>query len=181
MTAVLLSAIVVAPGAAAAQSRGASVSRAKTLQLFTANCQMCHGPEGKGTPAFKDLAFVGRTKWKHGSTQADVVKTITNGAPGTAMLPFKGRLTPADISALASLVRSFAQRSFAQTHAKAKQLVSRPSSGGANGAAPLRAAGASPVTSALGAEHEKGSSPRSGGAQVFAPGPGTGVLKQLSR
>lgn len=90
-----------------AQSRGA-VPRTKALELFTANCQPCHGPDGKGTPAFKDLAFVGRTKWKHGSTQADVVNTITNGAPGTAMLPFKGRLSSAEISALASLVRSFA-------------------------------------------------------------------------
>lgn len=95
------------PAAAFAQSRGA-VPRAKAIELFTANCQPCHGPEGKGTPAFKDLAFVGRTKWKHGSTQAAVVNTITNGAPGTAMLPFKGRLSPAEISALASLVRSFA-------------------------------------------------------------------------
>ncbi|HEY3885933.1 MAG TPA: c-type cytochrome [Vicinamibacterales bacterium] len=157
MTAVLLSAIVVAPAAAAAQSRGGSVTRAKALDLFNANCQPCHGPNGQGTPAFKDLAFVGRTTWKHGSTQADVVKTITNGAPGTAMLPFKGRLMPADISALASLVRSFAQ-----THAKAKRSVSAPPSGGANGAARLRAAGASPVTSALGAQHEKGVSPPSG-------------------
>lgn len=91
-----------------AQTHGGAVSRAKALELFTANCQPCHGPNGKGTPAFKDLAFVGRTKWKHGSTQANVVNTITNGAPGTAMLPFKGRLSPAEISALASLVRSFA-------------------------------------------------------------------------
>jgi hypothetical protein len=40
-------------------------------------------------------------------TPQDIVATITNGAPGTAMLPFNGRLTPAEISALASLVRSF--------------------------------------------------------------------------
>jgi mono/diheme cytochrome c family protein len=96
------------PAAVSAQSRGAPVPRAKALELFTANCQPCHGAEGKGTPALKDLAFAGRTKWKHGGTQAGVVNTITNGAAGTAMLPFKGRLTPGEISALASLVRSFA-------------------------------------------------------------------------
>src|SRR5690348_4562686 len=83
------------PAAAPAQPRSGSVPRAKALELFAANCQPCHGPQGKGTPAFKDLAFVGRTKWKHGGTQGDIVKTITNGAPGTAMLPFKGRLSPA--------------------------------------------------------------------------------------
>jgi mono/diheme cytochrome c family protein len=35
------------------------------------------------------------------------VKTIADGVPATAMMPFKGRLTPAEINALASRVRSF--------------------------------------------------------------------------
>lgn len=102
-------ALAMIPAVMTAQSHGAAVPRAKALQVFQSMCQPCHGPNGQGAPAFKDLAFVGRTKWKHGNTQADVVKTITNGAPGTPMLPFKGRLTPAEISGLASLVRSFAE------------------------------------------------------------------------
>jgi mono/diheme cytochrome c family protein len=95
------------PSAAAGQAaKGAPVTKAKAAELFTANCQICHGPEGTGTPLAKDMAFVGR-KWKHGSRLPDVVATITNGVPATPMLPFKGRLTPAEINALASLVRSF--------------------------------------------------------------------------
>lgn len=108
VTACVAFVVVLMPAVLSAQPRTGSVPRAKAVELFTANCQPCHGPAGKGTPAFKDLAFVGRTKWKHGGTQSEVVNTITNGAPGTAMLPFKGRLSPAEISALASLVRSFA-------------------------------------------------------------------------
>ena len=97
------------PGEAAAQApaKAGPVTRAKAVELFAANCQVCHGPDGAGTPLTKDLAFKGRGKWKHGSRVADVVATITNGVPATPMLPFKGRLTPAEINALASLVRSF--------------------------------------------------------------------------
>lgn len=101
--------LVVIPALVSGQSSGAAVSRAKALHVFESTCQPCHGPNGQGVPAFKDLAFVGRTKWKHGNAQTDVVKTITNGVPGTPMLPFKGRLSPAEISGLALLVRSFAQ------------------------------------------------------------------------
>ena len=96
------------PSAAAAQAaKGAPVTRARATELFAANCQICHGPGGTGTPLMKDLAFTNRGKWKHGSRLPDIVATITNGVPATAMLPFKGRLAPAEINALASLVRSF--------------------------------------------------------------------------
>lgn len=96
------------PSAAAGQAaKSAPVTRAKAVELFTANCQICHGPDGTGTPLAKDMAFAGRGKWKHGSRLPDIVRTITNGVPATPMLPFKGRLTPAEINALASLVRSF--------------------------------------------------------------------------
>jgi mono/diheme cytochrome c family protein len=96
------------PSSAAAQTaKTPPVARAKAAELFATHCQICHGPNGTGTPLMKDLAFTNRGKWKHGSRLADVVATITNGVPATPMLPFKGRLTPAEINALASLVRSF--------------------------------------------------------------------------
>ena len=79
--------------------------RARALEIYGTVCQACHGPDGKAPVA--DMSFVGRRHWKHGSTTADIVRTITNGVPGTAMLPWKGRYTPAEILALAHLVRSF--------------------------------------------------------------------------
>jgi mono/diheme cytochrome c family protein len=90
-----------------AQGRQAAVPRSKAVEVYAANCQVCHGPGGTGSPLIKDLAFIGRGKWTHGSRPEEVIATITNGVPGTAMLPFKGRLTPSEISALAALVRSF--------------------------------------------------------------------------
>ena len=97
-----------APRAAAQdkETPAVPVPRATAVELFTANCQICHGPSGTGTPLTAGSAFVGR-KWKHGSRLADVVNTITNGVPGTMMLPFKGKLSPEQITALAALVRSY--------------------------------------------------------------------------
>ena len=74
-----------------------------TVKLYTAQCQACHGPNGKSP--LKEMAFVERA-WKHGTKTADMVKVITEGVPGTMMMPFKGRLTEAQILDLARYVRS---------------------------------------------------------------------------
>lgn len=89
-----------------AQEKPAAVTREQAVVLYNTHCQVCHGAEGTGSPLTPGSAFVGR-KWKHGTTPQAIVKTITNGVPQTAMLPFNGRLSPAEISALASLVRSY--------------------------------------------------------------------------
>lgn len=69
--------------------------------LYVANCQMCHGPDGNGL--IPETGFVGR-KWKTKTTAA-AAKIIRQGVPGTAMLPFEGRLTKEQVQALASYVR----------------------------------------------------------------------------
>lgn len=79
-----------------------------TATLYRTNCQMCHGPDGKALIA--DMAFVGRKKWKHGTSSADMVKVITDGVKGTPMMPFKAKLTAAQIKALAQYVRAFDKR-----------------------------------------------------------------------
>ena len=82
------------------------VAREKAQELYVANCQACHGPEGKGSPLMKGSAFVNRP-WKHGTTEAEMVKTISDGVKGTMMLPFKDKLKPEEVAGLAALVRSF--------------------------------------------------------------------------
>ncbi len=74
-----------------------------TTKLYASNCQACHGVDGKSP--MKEMAFVGR-EWKHGSKTADMIKIITNGVPGTVMMPFKGRLTETQIRDLARYVRA---------------------------------------------------------------------------
>jgi mono/diheme cytochrome c family protein len=95
--AVAVTVLSASPQTGAAQSKKPD----PTKDLYVANCQMCHGEDGR---APLEMGFVGR-KWKT-KTAAEAVKIITNGVPGTAMLPFEGKLTKAEIMALARYVRA---------------------------------------------------------------------------
>jgi len=92
-------------GLAAAVSCAASAwaADAATLQLYQTKCFSCHLAEGKGPLPPMDFT----DGLARGSSQAQVVKVISEGVPGTAMVAFKEQLTPAQIAALARLVRSF--------------------------------------------------------------------------
>lgn len=96
--AIVLALAFAAPGVVTAQTKAPTVK-----ELYGSMCQACHGPDGKSP--IKDMSFVGR-KWKHGTKTADMIKVITDGVPGTAMLPFEGRLTEQQIRDLARYVRS---------------------------------------------------------------------------
>jgi mono/diheme cytochrome c family protein len=84
--------------------RGQSEPSKETLELYRTKCQLCHGPKGASPQKPLNLA---NGEWKHGSSTEAIVKTITGGVKGTAMMPFKGKLTEAQILDLARLVRSF--------------------------------------------------------------------------
>jgi len=103
--ALALSATVFAGGqvkkpAPAAQAPAVKAPAVK--ELYGSLCQACHGVDGKAP--IKEMGFAGR-KWKTASVAASA-KTIREGVPGTAMLPFEGRLTEPEIMALAKYVRS---------------------------------------------------------------------------
>ena len=73
---------------------------------YTKICLPCHGPEGKSPLPNPDMDL-SDNEWKHGSSTKEIVKTITDGVPGTAMLPNKDKLSAEEILALAKLVRTF--------------------------------------------------------------------------
>jgi cytochrome c oxidase cbb3-type subunit 3 len=75
-----------------------------TLELYKAKCQQCHMADGNSP--LEPLNFADG-KWIHGDKIEDIAKIISEGAPGTAMLPFNSQLTPEEIQALARYVRSF--------------------------------------------------------------------------
>ena len=89
--------------AIASVTTAAQTKAPTTKELYGSMCQACHGPDGKSP--MKEMAFVAR-EWTHGTKTADMIKVITNGVPGTVMMPFKGRLTEEQIRDLARYVRA---------------------------------------------------------------------------
>ena len=69
---------------------------AKGKTLFATNCAACHGVSGHGDGAAaaalnpKPRNFTSAEGWKFGSGVARIVKTISEGSPGTAMAAFSG-------------------------------------------------------------------------------------------
>jgi mono/diheme cytochrome c family protein len=96
--------ILVLAGAGLAGAADAYKPSEATLELYKAKCQQCHMADGNSP--LEPLNFADG-KWIHGDKVEDIAKIISEGAPGTAMLPFTSQLTPEEIQALARYVRSF--------------------------------------------------------------------------
>ena len=75
--------IFVAAGALVAQTNYSPVEIDEGGRLYRANCVACHGMEGESVPGV-DL---GHGKFRHGSSDIDLVGIIRQGIPGTAMAP----------------------------------------------------------------------------------------------
>jgi cbb3-type cytochrome c oxidase subunit III len=69
------------------------------------HCSMCHGPDGKGFAAIHTPDFTD-PKWQASKTDKQLLDAIKNGVKGTAMMPFEGKLSDAEIHALVDYVRS---------------------------------------------------------------------------
>ncbi len=107
VTAVIGALSLLAAATLGAQAKGSpkkTPADAKAEENYAKICQPCHGPKGKSPLPMMSLVD---GEWKHGSSTQQIAKTITEGVPGTAMLPNKDKLTKAEILALARLVRSF--------------------------------------------------------------------------
>lgn len=68
---------------------------------FLTQCSQCHGTDAMGTAAASNLqAFKG--------SEADFVRTVQNGRPGTGMTPWKGLISEDDIRAIARYIKQLA-------------------------------------------------------------------------
>jgi mono/diheme cytochrome c family protein len=100
----------------AAQSAPAAASRS-AQELYKQNCVACHMVDGNA--ALEPMNFADG-KWRHGTTVKALTKVISDGVPGTAMMPFKTRFTQAEMVALAKYVRTFDKSLKAAPAAKKK-------------------------------------------------------------
>ena len=103
------------PQDGAADAKNPVAVNATTLaegkQLFTKNCQSCHGAlgkgDGKGGAALKPPpADLTDDMWKHGSTDAEIFAVIRDGAKGTGMRGFAGRMTTKELWTVLNYVRT---------------------------------------------------------------------------
>jgi mono/diheme cytochrome c family protein len=83
---------------------GAVPDEARTVELYKQTCLACHMADGNA--AMEPMNFVDG-KWRHGSSVKEIAKVISEGVPGTAMMPFKTRFNEQEILALAKYVRAF--------------------------------------------------------------------------
>lgn len=72
--------------------------------LYKSKCQACHLAKGDNKNA--NMSFTDGV-WRQGSSVKDVSGAIRDGVKGTLMTSFKGKLTDAEIEALARYVRAF--------------------------------------------------------------------------
>ena len=76
----------------------------KAPEQYKSVCLPCHMAEGNAALEPMNLAD---GKWRHGTSVKEIAKVISEGVPGTAMMPFKTRFSEEEIQALARYVRQF--------------------------------------------------------------------------
>lgn len=93
---------------AAAPKSSADLETGKKVYINI--CQVCHGERGDGKTFVANALnppprnFTSETSRKELS-RARMIRSITNGRPGTAMMPWKSRLGAGDIHAVVDFIR----------------------------------------------------------------------------
>ncbi len=79
----------------------ASAADLASNDVYKTKCAMCHGANGEGKAAMKTKPL----KEAASKSDADLVKTISDGIPNTTMHGYKGKLTDAQIKDLATAIK----------------------------------------------------------------------------
>jgi mono/diheme cytochrome c family protein len=82
-----------------------------TAATYAAKCAKCHGADGKGVDKFKKQGVKDFTdaKWQKDWTDAKITAAINNGK-GEFMPAWKGKLKPAEVTALVKHIRAFGKK-----------------------------------------------------------------------
>jgi mono/diheme cytochrome c family protein len=82
-----------------------AAKKADGADIFREKCSMCHGIDGKGYAAIKTPDFTD-PKWQAAHPDKELKDAIENGVKGTAMVSFKGTLSPQQMTAVLTYIRS---------------------------------------------------------------------------
>jgi mono/diheme cytochrome c family protein len=95
-------ALALAAWGAAAQSKPDGAA------LYNARCALCHGRDGRPTPAIKHakVPSFADPEWQKGRSDEALRKAIAEGSPGTLMRAFKSELRREEMEALLQYLRS---------------------------------------------------------------------------
>jgi mono/diheme cytochrome c family protein len=74
---------------------------AEGFQLYTVNCTVCHGIEGKGS----DLGVPLNTADIQSRNADELIRIVSEGVSGTAMVPWRSALTSAEIEAIVGFLQ----------------------------------------------------------------------------
>lgn len=92
-------------------SRGAPADLEMGRKIYADTCQVCHGERGDGQTFVANALnppprnFTTDTSKKE-LTRARMIKSVTHGRPGTAMMPWKNNLNAGEIGATVSFIRN---------------------------------------------------------------------------
>jgi mono/diheme cytochrome c family protein len=83
-------------------------TKSQAEALYQKHCVQCHGNQGQGLSAFATTIAPAPTAFRQVQpTLAYAEKVLADGVPGTAMIPWKTKLTSDERSLLARYVRAF--------------------------------------------------------------------------
>jgi mono/diheme cytochrome c family protein len=112
--------ILLSPGAAHAQSNPAreqqppATQLARGSELFDNYCAQCHRADGTGGIAFGSTTssnLADRHQWRHGATDADLIRNIREGVgPSFTMPPWGSQIKGVDLYALVAFIKSLNTR-----------------------------------------------------------------------
>lgn len=105
-------------GAELAAAPQSASDTAAAVRVFQQQCASCHGSDGKGTRSAGTPDFT-NAQFQASHNAAGIAAVVRTGKPGTAMQGFSGRLSDAEIVAVAGLVQSLATSGPLQSAAQA--------------------------------------------------------------
>ena len=81
---------------------------ARGKALFTGTCgAYCHQANPQAGPGQgADAPFLFGCEWKHGGSDEQIFQTISQGVPGTRMVPFAGAIPDDDIRRIVAYLKS---------------------------------------------------------------------------